>query len=93
MGVIYPTAPFIATYGRPDDRYHQPAYSLAEGRLIAARRRTEPGRVREAILRRALYFLQRDRRVRLAIAAVLVAAMLALAARSIYGSSFRAPTS
>jgi hypothetical protein len=39
----------------------------------------------EAILRRALYFLQRDRRVRLALAAVLVAAMLALAARSVYG--------
>jgi TRAP-type uncharacterized transport system substrate-binding protein len=39
----------------------------------------------EAILRRALFFLQRDRRVRLAIAGALVFALVGLAGRSIYG--------
>jgi TRAP-type uncharacterized transport system substrate-binding protein len=39
----------------------------------------------EAVLNRTLDFLQRDRRVRFALAAVLVGALLLLAARSIYG--------
>ncbi len=39
----------------------------------------------EVILKRALDSLQRDRRIRLAIAAVLVGALLVLAARSVYG--------
>jgi TRAP-type uncharacterized transport system substrate-binding protein len=39
----------------------------------------------EAVLNRALDFFQRDRRVRFALGAVLVCALLVLAARSVYG--------